>query len=484
MRILLEDVFQQDVQFYTNSTDLDQVVTNMAGLEKGLDSKDAVFWDLISEVSLSNLRKTSEYGSKFLILPLGSGAPVDLYKVIHPGLSLNLPYIAHLLMLVNFASDEINESYFITYDTAGDAYNASCVWLRENSDLVTLWTPWIEFKEMKSFIIYCFGILLMIISIISFLIVWLLLRGMDDIKKSMQKISSRNLPQVDDDIEDDDNTAKMWIRAGDVKSLACICFGCILSSMLVFLAKRKSDIECNSYVFIMHGGVLIVIGSLTARTQKLLTIYKFARGDALRTNLSFWNTWFAWVILPFVVVFLYLFLCLILIPLQSTWFVYGESFYRECSLSDKNFIVSKDGFISIEKVIVGIPSIIEAVLALRLIHQLWNLDGLEDQYNERSQILSVLLVLGLTLVTAGVVEIITMNPYTKDTFQIGLLLIWYYSVQAFMFWPRLWRAYMNRKIGTGFIKKEHLQEFESTREMTTERTRTETESKSNESLPG
>jgi len=479
MRILLNDVFQQDVEFFTSSADLDQVITDMAGLEKGLDSKDAVYWNLISEVSLSELRNNSQYGSKFLVLPLGSGALVDLYKVIHPGLSLNLPYIAHLLMLVNFASDEIDEGYFITYDTAALAYNASCEWLRQNIDLVTLWTPWIELKDMKTFVIHCFGALLIIISTLSFLIIWFLLWGNDIRKSVVSRISHSTLNLSDlSDAEDDAITAKRWIRAGDVKSLDFIFAGCLLSSILAFLAKRESDIECNTYVFIMHGGVLIVIGSLTARTQKLLSIYKVARGDSLHTNISFWSTWFAWVILPSLLVFLYLVLCLVLIPLKSTWFIYGESFYRECALSDENFMVSNDGFISMEKFIVGIPSIIEGLLALRLIYQLWNLDGLEDQYNEQSQILCVLLILGLSLVTATIVEIITMNPYTKDTFQIGLLYIWYYSVQAFMFWPRIWRAYMKRKIGDGFIKKEHVQETEVIRSLGTERSRTDTESKS------
>lgn len=141
MRILLNDVFEQNVEFFASNTNIDQVITKMSGVDKGFDSKDAGFWNIISEVSLSTLRNTSEYGSKFLVLPLGSGTPSDYYKVIHPGLALKLPYISHLLTLVSFASDKIDESYFITYDTPDDAYNASCGWLLENTDLVTLWTP-------------------------------------------------------------------------------------------------------------------------------------------------------------------------------------------------------------------------------------------------------------------------------------------------------------------------------------------------------
>lgn len=483
MRILLNDVFDQDVEFYTSNTDLDQVITSMAGVEKGFDSKDALFWNLISEVPLSNLRRTNQYGSKFLVLPLGSGAPEDYYKVMHPGLSLELPYISHLLTLVNFASDKIEEGDFITYDTPADAYNASCEWLQENTDLVALWTPWIEFKKMKSSVIYVLGILLMIISFLSVLVVWLLLGGMDAIRRSVQKMSSSSheLPDLGID-EEDDSTAKKWIRAGDVISLVLICTGSCITGMLVFVAKRSSDTQCNTFVFVMHGGVLIVIGSLTARTDKLLSIFNFARGKSLRTKFSFWRTWLAWVILPSVVVFLYLFICWVLVPLKSTWFVYGESFYTECVLSDKNFMVSRDGFISMEKVIIGIPSIIEGFLGLRLIQQLWNLEGLEDQYNEHSQILCVLFVLGLTIATTCVVEIITMNPYTKDSFQIGLLLLWHYFVQIFMFWPRFWRACKHRKIGDGFIKKEHLEEMRSTQNLSVEVTKTEHRSKPSESI--
>lgn len=207
----------------------------------------------------------------------------------------------------------------------------------------------------------------------------------------------------------------------------------------------------------MHGGVLIVLGSLTARTDKLARIFNIAKGHSpsLKTKISFWNTWFVWVILPSLFVFFFLFLCYLLVPLKSSWFIYGESFYRECVVSDEKLIVSRDGFISTEKIIFGIPIIFEGILTLRLIRQLMNLDGLEDQYDEYSQILCVLLVLGLTIAAICIVEIIAMNPYTKDTFQIGLLLAWYYSVQAFMFWPRFWRAFRNHEIGEGFIKRSY-----------------------------
>jgi hypothetical protein len=452
MRILLNDVFDQDVEFFPDNTNLADVLKTMAGTEKGFDSKDAYFWNLISEVSLPMLRNTSEYSNKFLILPLGSGAPIDYYKVIHPGLGLQLPYISHVLNLVSFASEKIDESYFIKYYSPDEAYNASCRWLQENTDLISFWTPWIEFKEIEYVLLYFTGSLLMFMSFASIFILWLLLSGIEDIQRSFATI-----PGIKDESSGD--SRKKWIKAGDVKGLAFICAGCFISGNLVFLANRASDMHCNTFPFVMHGGVLFVIGSLTVRTDKLVRIYNIAVGKtpSFKIKISFWHTWFAWVILPSAIVATFLLLCLLLVPLKSTWFIYDESFYRECGLSENIMISSEDGFITTEKIIFGAPMIFEGFLVLRLVRLLWNLDGLEEQYNENSQILCVLLVLGIVITASCIVEIISMNPYTKDTFQIAMLLSWYFFVQAFMSWPRLWRAYMNREIKESFVRNSHME---------------------------
>jgi len=467
MRILLNDVLEQDVEFFDRSTDVDQILTDIAGIDRGFDSKTAVFWYIVSELSLPILRNTSEYSSKFMFLPLGSGAPVDYYKVFHPGLALELPYISHLLTLVNFPSDRINETYFITYNSAEEAYNASCGWLQENTDLVTLWTPWVDYKNLNHVILYILGTMLMIISFVSFTVLWLILRGIDTIQNSFRKEKVGNLSRA---------ITKRWIKAGDVYSLAGLCVGCWISGTIVFLVNRTTNFQCNFMPFIMHGGFLIVIGSLTVRTDKLVRIFNIASGQSIKIQISFWNTWFAWIILPALVVFSIMLLCLLLIPLESKWVFFGESFYRECGLADKMYVITRDngGFISIEKIIFGFPMLFEGFLVIRLIRLLWGLDGLEDQYHEHSQILCVLLILGIVLLATFILELIGMNPYSKDQLQIGMLVLWYYSVQGFMFWPRLWRACKRVAIKDNFLRQSYLERKDSGKG--------ETESKSDISL--
>jgi len=451
MRILLEDVFDQHVEFFDNSTEFAEVWTTIMRSDDGIENKDAVFRNLISEVSLTMLRRTWNSSSELLVLPLGYGAPADYYKVIHPNLGLHLPYISHLLTLVSFASEDINESYFISYSSSGEAYNASCAWLRNKTDLRNLWVPEIQYKEIDHLLLYFIGTSLIVISVISFFILWLLLRGLDDINHSLSRHSLAL------EMLSSTETAKKWIKAGDVASLCLICVGCLMSGSLVFLVRRRTDWECAMIPFVMHGGVLFVIGSLTVRTDKLVRIYKLARGDSIRSKISFWNTWFVWVFLPFALVFIFVILCSMLIPLSSTWFVYGDSFYRECVLSESVFAGTRDWFISKEKLIFGIPIIFEGVLLIRLMFLLLSLNGLEDQYHDHAQVLCVILTLGMILAVVCVVEVISMDPYTKDTFQFVLLLSWYFFVQGFMFGPRLWRASCNRDIQDQFIRRSFMQ---------------------------
>jgi len=454
MRILLEDVFDQHVEFFDNSTEFAEVWTTIMRSDKGIDNKDAVFRNLISEVSLTMLRRTWNSSSKLLVLPLGYGAPADYYKVIHPNLGLHLPYISHLLTLVSFASDDINEGNFISYSSSGEAYKASCVWLQNHKNLLTLWVPEIKYREIDYILLYIIGTSLIVISVISFFILWLLLRGIDDINHNhSHTIRMLKLETLNSD------TAKKWIKAGDVFSLSLICAGCLMSGSLVFLVRRTTDWECAMIPFVMHGGVLFVIGSLTVRTDKLVRIYKIARGGSKRLKISFWNTWFIWVFLPFAVVFIFVILCSMLIPLSSTWFVYGDSFYRECVLSEGFFAETRDWFISTEKLIFGIPIIFEGFLLIRLMKLLLSLNGLENQYQEHAQVLCVILTLGIILAVICLVEVISMNPYTKDTFQFVMLLWWYFFVQAFMFWPRLWRASCNHDIGDDFIRNSFMQKI-------------------------
>jgi len=88
MGIVLNDIFEQDVEFFSSDTVLNDVVSRIAGADLGFDSKDAVFWEVISEASLTELKNTSEFNNKVWSLPLGSGALADYYKIIHPGLFL------------------------------------------------------------------------------------------------------------------------------------------------------------------------------------------------------------------------------------------------------------------------------------------------------------------------------------------------------------------------------------------------------------
>jgi len=453
MRILLEDVFDQHVEFFDDSTEFAEVWTTIMRSDEGTEKTDPAFRNLISEVSLTVLRRTWNSSCELLVLPLGYGAPADYYKVIHPNLGLHLPYISHLLTLVSFASDDIDESYFVSYNSADEAYSASCEWLQNKTDLLTFWVPEIKYKEIDFVLLYFIGTSLIIISVISFFILWLLLRGLDDIKDSFH----HRLPTIEKLCSSE--TAKKWIKAGDVASLSLICLGCLMSGSLVFLVRRRTDWECAMIPFVMHGGVLFVIGSLTVRTDKLVRIYKMARGQSIRYKISFWNTWFVWVFLPFAVVFMFVILCAMLIPLSSTWFVYGDSFYRECVLSERMFAETRDWFISTEKLIFGIPIIFEGFLLIRLMHHLLSLDGLEDQYHEHAQVLCVILTLGIILAVICIVEVISMNPYTKDTFQFVMLLWWYFFVQAFMFGPRLYRASCNRDIEDDFLRESFMQKI-------------------------
>jgi len=451
MRIVLDDVFDQDVELFDASTEFSDVLTDIVGSNEGTHSTDVGFWNIIAEVDVTMLRGKYCNRSGLLVLPLGHGAPADHYKVIHPDLGLHMPYISHLLMLVSFASNDINQSHFTSNKSADLAYDQACAWLKNNTDLLTFWLPEIKYKEIDYMLLYFIGTSLIVISVLSFFILWLLLRGIDDIKHS---ISSDTLPHM---LKlSSSETAKKWIKAGDVTSLAFICVGCLMSGSLVFLVRRKTDWQCAMIPFVMHGGVLFVIGSLTVRTDKLVRIYKIARGGLLRPNMSFWNTWFLLVCLPFAMVFIFVTLCSWLIPLSSTWFVYGDSFYRECVLSESFFTETRDWFISTEKLIFGIPIIFEGFLLIRLMRLLLSLNGLEDQYHEHAQVLCVILTLGIILAVTCIVEVISMNPYTKDTFQFVMLLWWYFFVQAFMFWPRLWRACCNRDIEDDFIRKSFL----------------------------
>merc|ERR1719285_537988 len=329
MRILLNDVFNQQVELFDNSTEFAEVWTTIVGSDGGIENTDAVFRYLLSEVSLLELRTTWNSTGELLVLPLGYGAPADYYKVIHPNLRLYLPYISHLLTLVSFASDDINQSYFVSYNSSGDAYKAACGWLKNKTDLLNLWVPEIKYEEIDYILLYLIGTSLIVISLLSFFILWLLLRGIDHINKSLSISPVGKLSSSE--------TAKKWIKAGDVPSLAFICLGCLMSGSLVFLVRRTTDWQCAMIPFVMHGSVLFVIGSLTVRTGKLVRIYKIASGGSFRPRISFWNTWFWWVIFPFVAVFLFVILCAMLIPLRSRWFVYGDSFYRECALSDNFF---------------------------------------------------------------------------------------------------------------------------------------------------
>merc|ERR1711879_922763 len=150
-------------------------------------------------------------------------------------------------------------------------------------------------------------------------------------------------------------------------------------------------------------------------------------------------------LLPAVVCFTFLAITLIASPFESSWMLFAENgkFYRDC---DNNGIDPK--------LVAGLPFFVEVLICIWLMIKLWGLENLQDQYREFSQILGLLFMAVTMFVVMGCLEIVEMNPYTKDTFYVCFFLIWVFFVLGFMLLPRFYKAFSSGNPPEGFVRQD------------------------------
>jgi len=190
----------------------------------------------------------------------------------------------------------------------------------------------------------------------------------------------------------------------------------------------------------------VCLGAFAGRTYKLDQIMAILKSGDLRERK--FNRAIYIALAPMVLCFTFLAIVLIATPFDSTWILYTENakFYRDCDNKSID-----------PKIVAGIPFVVEVAICCWLMRKLWGLENLQEQYREFTQILGLLFMAVTMFVAMGFLEIVSMNPYTKDTFYVLFFLMWFYFVLVFMLIPRFYKAFTSGKPPEGFVRQDQLE---------------------------